>query len=137
MQTSGPTAPADAPPLGYATPAAVAGYDGPPPTKDESNMGLLMFILAIVTAGFLGPLIVWLMKKNESRYIDAQGKEILNYVITVIIVLLLNIPLWFILIGILIHFAVLVASLVFFIIGAVRASKGEFYRFPLAIRLLK
>jgi uncharacterized Tic20 family protein len=129
-----PPPPPETPALSYATP--VAGYDGPPPTKDEQNMGLLMFILAIFT-GFLGPLILWLMKKTESRYIDAQGKEILNYIITLIIALLVNIPLWFVLIGIVIHFAIIIASVVFFIIGAVRASKGMFYRFPLALRLLK
>jgi uncharacterized Tic20 family protein len=116
--------------------ASAPGGDLPQPTKDESNMGVLMFILAIFT-GFLGPLIVWLIKKNESRYIDAQGKEILNYIITVILAMLINIPLWFILIGILIHFGLIVASLVFFIIGAVRSSQGTFYRFPFAWRLLK
>ena len=130
----GSAPPPETPALGYATP--VVGYDGPPLTKDEQNMGLLMVILAIFT-GFLGPLILWLMKKNESRYIDSQGKEILNYMITIIIALLVNIPLWFILIGIVIHFAIVIASVVFFIIGAVRASKGTFYRFPFALRLLK
>lgn len=133
--TPAPTAEAPASgPLGYiSTPPA---YEGAPPTKDESNMSMLMFILAIFT-GFLGPLILWLVKKNESKFIDAQGKEILNYTITMIMVLLINIPLWFIIIGILIHFAVLIASLVFFIMGAVKASKGQFYRFPVALRLLK
>ncbi len=122
-------------PINYATPVP-GGYDGPAPTKDESNMGLLMFILAIFT-GFLGPLILWLVKKNESRYLDAQGKEVLNYIITIFLALLVNIPLWFILIGILIHFAIIIASIVFFIMGAIKASKGEFYRFPWALRLLK
>jgi uncharacterized protein len=120
--------------MSYAT--SVVGYDGPPPTKDESNMGLLMFILAIFT-GFLGPLILWLVKKNESKYIDAQGKEILNFQITLIIALLVNIPLWFIVIGIIIHFALIIANVVLMILGAIKASKGSFYRFPFALRLLK
>jgi uncharacterized Tic20 family protein len=125
------------PAVNYATPEPSGSlYDGSPLTKDEKNMGLLMFLLSIFT-GFLGPLILWLVKKNESKYLDAQGKEILNYIITLIIALLVNIPLWFVLIGILIHFGLIIASLVFFIIGAVRASQGTFYKFPFAWRLLK
>jgi uncharacterized Tic20 family protein len=126
--------PSDTPAIGYASP--VVGYDGPPPTKDETNMGMLIFILGIVT-GFVGPLILWLLKKAESRYIDAQGKEVLNFQITTILALIVNIPLFFIFIGILTHFAIVITYLVLMIIGAVQASKGGFYRFPFALRLLK
>jgi uncharacterized Tic20 family protein len=130
-----PPATAPTPPaISYETPPV--GYDGPPATKDEANMGMLMFILGIFT-GFLGPLIIWLVKKNDSRFLDAQGKEILNYQITVIIALIVNIPLWFIVIGILIHFGIIIATIVFMILGAMAASKGNFYKFPFALRLLK
>jgi uncharacterized Tic20 family protein len=107
-----------------------------PASKDDQNMGLLMFILGIFT-GFLGPLILWLVKKTDSRYLDAQGKEVLNFQITTILAMLVNIPLWFIIIGVFIHFALIITYLVLMIIGAVTASKGNFYRFPFALRLLK
>src|SRR3954451_10449592 len=123
-------------PAPAAAASPVVGYEAPagaemaqPQSKDEQNMGLLMFILGIFTS-FIGPLILWLMKKEQSRYLEAQGKEILNFQITTFIVMLCNIPLFFILIGILTHFAIVITYLVLMIIGAVTASKGNFYRFP-------
>lgn len=111
-------------------------YLGPPPTKDETNMSLIMFILGIFTH-FVGPLILWLIKKTESKFLDAQGKEVLNFQITVIIAMICNIPLFFVFIGFITHFAIVITYLVLMIIGAIAASKGNFYRFPFALRLLK
>src|SRR5438874_3877670 len=93
------------PPPPAADPGPVVGYEAapgaeivPPQSKDDQNMGLLMFILGIFT-GFLGPLILWLVKKDQSRYIDAQGKEILNWQITVFIALVACFVLAFVIIG--------------------------------------
>ena len=124
----------EAPVANYETPGGVVAVQ--PANKDEQNMGLLMFILGIFTS-FIGPLILWLMKKEQSRYLEAQGKEILNFQITTFLLMLCNIPLFFIVIGILTHFAIVITYLVLMIIGAVTASKGNFYRFPFAFRLLK
>lgn len=129
-----PIPPTDTPVVGYATP--VAGYDGPPPTKDETNMGLLMMILAIVT-GWLGPLIIWLMKKSESRFLDAQGKEVLNYEITIFLAFIACFILTFVLIGLFLLPIVILANLILLIMGAINVSKGNFHRFPFALRLLK
>jgi uncharacterized Tic20 family protein len=124
-----------APPVGYEAPAA--GMDiVPPANKDEQNMGLLMFILGIFT-GFLGPLILWLVKKDDSRYINAQGKEILNWQITVVLAFICCFILAFVIIGFFLIPVVAITNLVFMIIGAVTASKGQFYRYPFALRLLK
>src|SRR4051794_22840279 len=57
---------------------APAIYAGPPPTKDAVTMGMLCHLLGIFT-GFLGPLIIWLLKKDEHPFIDDQGKEALNF----------------------------------------------------------
>jgi len=124
----------ETPVASYETPGGVVAVQ--PANKDEQNMGLLMFILGIFTS-FIGPLILWLMKKEQSRYLEAQGKEILNFQITTFLLMLCNIPLFFIVIGILTHFAIVITYLVLMIIGAVTASKGNFYRFPFALRLLK
>ena len=128
-------APADAPVMGYAAPAGAIDMV-PPANKDEQNMGLLMFILAIFT-GFIGPLILWLLKKTDSRYIEAQGKEILNFQITVFLAFLVCFVLAFVVIGVFLIPIVWICYLVFTIIGAVTASKGNFYRYPFALRLLK
>jgi uncharacterized Tic20 family protein len=131
-----PAADTDAPVVGY---QATAGADiVPPQSKDDQNMGLLMFILGIFTH-FIGPLILWLMKKDQSRYIDAQGKEIINFQITVFLTAIAVMIIAIVTLGIgALLFPVLgITYLVFMIIGAVTASKGNFYRFPLALRLLK
>lgn len=113
-----------------------AGYSGPAPTKEECNMGMLIYILSIVT-GFIGPLIIWLMKKDQSPYLNDQGKESLNWIITVILVIIISIPLMFILVGFITYFGILIAHLVLTIMAAMKANKGIAYRYPLALRLLK
>ncbi len=122
-------------PLDYMKPTG-KGYAGPAPTKEESNMGMLIFILSLVT-GFIGPLIIWLLKKDQSQYLNDQGKESLNWIITVILVMIISIPLMFILIGFITYFGILIAHLVLTIIAAIKANKGIAYRYPFALRLLK
>ncbi len=122
-------------PLDYMKPSG-AGYSGPAPTKEECNMGMLIYILSIVT-GFIGPLIIWLMKKDQSPYLNDQGKESLNWIITVILVIIISIPLMFILVGFITYFGILIAHLVLTIMAAMKANKGIAYRYPLALRLLK
>jgi uncharacterized Tic20 family protein len=92
---------------------------------------------------FIGPLIIWLMKKDSMPFVDDQAKEALNFNITVAIAslvllvfsvltlgigLVLAIPLW-IIIGIF--------WLVFTIMAGVKANAGERYRYPFALRLIK
>jgi uncharacterized Tic20 family protein len=52
-------------------------------TQDECMMAMLAHLLAIFTS-FIGPLIIWLMKKNDSRFVDAHGRECLNWILTVV-----------------------------------------------------
>jgi len=129
-----PQAPPSAQPLNYQPPTG--GYTGPAPTKDDTNMAVLSYILAIFT-GFIGPLIIWLLKKEQSQFVNDQGKEVLNWIITVILAMLACIPLMFILIGFLLYPLVLLCHVIFTIMGAVKVSRGIAYRYPFAIRLLK
>ena len=108
----------------------------PTPTPDEKNLSLLMHVLSLVGFSLIGPLIVWLIKKDESAFIDKQGRELLNFQISLLIYVLICIPLCFILIGIPMLFAVGIASLILTIIGLIRATEGKIYRFPLTIRML-
>jgi uncharacterized protein len=129
-----PTGPGNA--FDYSPVTSVAGYDGPPPTKDECNMAVLIYVLSIFT-GFIGPLIIWLLKKDSSKFIDHQGKEVLNWCITFVLGYIVSFILMFVLIGFLMMIALLVAAIVFAILGAMKVSKGIPYRYPFAIRLLK
>ncbi len=106
------------------------------PSTDDRNLAMLAHLLGIVS-GFVGALIIWLIKKDQSAYVDEQGKEALNFQITMLIAFVGAWILVFILIGALLFPLLLVVNLVFCILAAVAASKGEHYRYPIAIRLLK
>jgi uncharacterized protein len=111
-------------------------------TEDEKTLGMLCHLLGILT-GFVGPLILWLIKKDTSRYIDYHGREALNFQITLFIVLftliIMTMFLMFIFIGILLIPVIIVIpilALVVEILAAVAAQKGELYRYPCCIRLV-
>lgn len=108
------------------------------PGKDEINMGMLAHLLGIFT-GFLGPLIIWLIKKEESKYIAESSREALNFQITLLFVyvglaIFSCITLGF---GAILIFPIWIAAIIFMIIGTVKATKGELYRYPACIRLIK
>lgn len=106
------------------------------PSNDDRNLAMLAHLLGIVS-GFVGALIIWLIKKDQSAYVDEQAKEALNFQITMLIAFVAASILMFVIIGILLMPLLLVANLVLCIVAAVRASKGEHYRYPFALRLLK
>jgi uncharacterized Tic20 family protein len=106
------------------------------PSTDDRNIAMLAHLLGIVS-GFVGALIIWLIKKDQSAYVDDQAKEALNFQITMLIAFVGAWILMFVLIGMLLMPLLLVANLVFCILGAVAASNGKNYRYPVAIRLLK
>ena len=109
------------------------------PSPDEYNWGMmahLSSVLALALGGmmFLGPLVVWLVKKDQSGFVEDQAKEALNFQIAVLIAVLVC--------GIscVLSPAILVivpAGIIYPIIGAMRANKGEYYRYPYTIRLIK
>jgi len=84
----------------------------------------------------LGPLIVWLLKRDLSPEIDANGKESLNFQISMLIYDAIAAILCIVLIGIPILIALWVLNTVFVIIASVKTSEGTFYRYPFTIRFL-
>ena len=92
----------------------------------------------------LGPLVVWLAKRDDSPEIDAHGKESLNFQISMLIytagLAVVCFILMFVLVGFLLLplFGVLhLLNLIFVIIASVKASEGKLYRYPMTIRLVK
>jgi hypothetical protein len=134
-----PHVPPTAPPLD----APTADAQTMRPSKDECNMAMLCHLLAIFT-WFVGPLIIWLIRREESRYVDQQGKEALNFQITVSIAYAVCFVLFiaaaiipfFVCIVAPIGVAVSAVDLVFCILAAVAASKGEPYRYPASLRMI-
>lgn len=105
-------------------------------SRDARMWGMLCHLLAIFTC-FIGPLIIWLIKKEEDAFIDDQGKEALNFQITVAIAGFVSFLLSFICIGFFLGAAVGICNLVFCIIASIKANGGERYRYPVALRLIK
>lgn len=86
--------------------------------------------------GFAVPLLMWLLKKDTSKAIDAHGKEVVNFHIAVAIYFVIAGALMFIFIGFLLAPVVAIFALVCGVLGAVKASNGEFFRYPLTLRLI-
>ena len=111
-------------------------------TRDERNWAMLSHLLALV--GYLvipfgnvaAPLIIYLMKKDESPFVADQARESLNFQISVCIYALISGVLILVLIGLLLLPVVGVAGAILTIIASVKAANGEAYRYPLTIRLI-
>ncbi|MCD6596838.1 MAG: DUF4870 domain-containing protein [Bacteroidales bacterium] len=83
------------------------------------------------------PLIIWLLKKDESELVDDQGKESLNFQLSMTIYFLLAIPFVFLVIGIPLLIILGVIDLILVILAAVSAAQGQAYRYPLSIKFIK
>lgn len=105
-------------------------------SSEERNWALLAHILCIIV-GVLAPLVIWLIKKDESAYVAEHAKESLNFQISMIIYSFIAGILCFAVIGFVLLPILGVFALVVIIIATVRASKGQIYEYPLTIRLVK
>jgi uncharacterized Tic20 family protein len=99
--------------------------------------GLAGYVVPVVISGIIAPLIVWQIKKEDDPFIDVNGKEAVNFQISVGIYALVSIPLCFVCVGLITLPAVAIFNLVFLIIAAIKANNGEQYRYPLCIRFIK
>jgi len=112
------------------------------PAPDERTWATLAHLSGLLAAwlggfSFLGPLIVWLIKKDQSPFVGDQAKEALNFQIAVTIAVWVSIALiWVFCIGLILLAVVAIGSIVFSIIAAMEANKGVYYRYPYTIRLI-
>jgi uncharacterized Tic20 family protein len=114
-------------------------------SSDEKMFGMLCHLLSIF-AGFLAPLIIWLIKKDNSRYIDSEGKSALNFQISLIVyytvLTVISTVLTFITFGIfgmiapLLYTGIWVFSLVVTILASVQANGSGGYNYPLSIKFI-
>ena len=113
--------------------------DRPPPntsSKNDDRMLAMFCHLGGIIGGFLVPLIIWLIKKEESSYIDHHGKEALNFQITMMIGHVIAGALACFTFG-LSSMVVLAFTITFSIIAAMAANRGERYEYPVTIRLIQ
>jgi uncharacterized Tic20 family protein len=94
------------------------------------------FVIPIIGA-VIGPLIIWQIKKDEFRFVDEQGKEAVNFQISMLIYGVVAGLLCFACVGFVLLPAVVIVDLVFLLIAAVKANNGQSYRYPLTIRFIK
>ena len=118
------------------TNASVSGV-----SADERQWAMIAHLsalsgLIIPFGNVLGPLIVWLMKKDTMPFVEQQGKEALNFQITVALALLVSGILIFVVIGILLMPVIAVAALVLTIMAGIKANEGVAYRYPFTLRLI-
>jgi len=111
-------------------------------SKNEQNMGMLCHLLALsgylIPLGHLaGPLVIWMMKREEMPFVESQGKESLNFQISVSIYGIAAAISIFLLIGFILLPAVIVFSLVCVILASIETANGKPYRYPLCIRFIK
>jgi uncharacterized protein len=112
-----------------------------PANKDENTMGIVCHLLgfagmAVPFGNVIGPLVLWLIKRGDSPYLDAMGKEVLNFNISWTIYGLIAAALIFVVVGLLILPVLGIAWIIFVVMGSIKASEGKIYRYPLTIRLI-
>lgn len=130
-------APQPPPPYGAPQPPPPYGYAGAAPLspQDEKNWSLGAH-LGVLLVGFLAPLVIWLVYKGRGPFLEHHAKESLNFQITVTIALFAFALLSLVLVGIFLLLALIPWMIVMPIIAAVKASNGEWYRYPLTLRLV-
>jgi uncharacterized protein len=112
-------------------------------TQDEKTFGMLAHLSALAVfvlpsfGNIIGPLIIWLIKKDQSAWVDKQGKESLNFQISITIYFIVSAILIVLLIGFLLMFVVWVFWLVMVIIASVKVNDGLDYSYPLTIRFIR
>jgi uncharacterized Tic20 family protein len=152
------TMPASSAPLPMAKPAAGSSnggggnpYSSPPPSpyaqspthqQDVRTWSMLLHLaqlsgFVVPFGSIVVPIIIWQIKKAELPEIDAHGKVVVNWIISGIIYAVVSALLCIVVIGIPMLLALIVLHIVFPIIGGVKASNGELWKYPLSIAFLK
>lgn len=112
------------------------------PTKDERTWALIAHLSAIVGfvipfGNIIGPLLIWILKKDEFPFVNDQGKEALNFQISVTIYVMIAAIFVILLIGIPILIVLGIFVLVVIVLAAINSYDGKYYRYPLTIRFIK
>lgn len=106
------------------------------PSSDERTMAILSHLLTIFF-GFIPPLIIWLIKKDESKYVSEHAKESLNFQITIFLAYIVAGILVCLFIGVILLFVVWAISIIFAIMATIEANNNKIYKYPFCLRLIK
>jgi uncharacterized protein len=108
----------------------------------ERNWAMLCHLSAFAGfffpfGGIIGPLICWLSRKDESAWVNINGRNSLNFQLSILLYIVLTIPLCFIIVGIPIIILLVTLKIIFTIIASIKASKGELFKYPLLIPFIQ
>lgn len=101
------------------------------------HLSALAGFIGIPFGNIIGPLIIWLIKKNDFPFVNEQGKEALNFQISLTIYGIIAALLIFVVIGIFLLIGLGIFGLIMVIIASIKANQGESYRYPITIRIIK
>lgn len=108
-----------------------------PLSQSDERLWATLIHVGGILIGFLAPLIGYLVLKDRSRFVEEHAKTALNFQITVAIASVVSGFLMLVLIGLLLLVAVWIVNIVFSVMAAVAANRGEPYRYPLTIPFIK
>jgi uncharacterized Tic20 family protein len=103
--------------------------------SDEKTWSMLAHLGGIIL-GFLAPLIIWLVFKDRGPFVKHHATEALNFQIALLIANIVAAILWVIGVGVLLTAALYIANIVFCILAGLAANRGEWYRYPVSLRLI-
>ena len=111
-------------------------------TPDEKNWGMYCHLagfagLLVPFGNVLGPLLIWIIKKEEYPFVEVEGKEALNFQITVSIAAIIAGLLSVVLIGIPLLIAIVILAIIFMIKAVMETNEGRPYRYPFNLRLVQ
>ena len=111
-------------------------------TESERNWAMLCHLSAFAGfffpfGGIIGPLVCWLSKRDDSAWVNINGRAALNFQLSILLYIVLAIPLCFIIIGIPIIAVLGTLKVICIIIASIKASKGEYFRYPLVIPFIQ
>ena len=113
------------------------------PTENERTWGMLAHLSALtgvvvwLLGCIIGPLAVWIARRDQSAFVAEHAREALNFNITVVLAALVCMLLMLVFVGFILGTALFVVWLVFTLLAAIKASEGEHYRYPFSLRLVK
>ncbi len=111
-------------------------------TTEQRQMGMYLHLsqlanIVLFPVGIIVPIVLWQTQKEKIPALDAHGKMVVNWMISMTIYMFASIVLMFVIVGFLTLFAVALMGIIFPIVGGIKANNGELWQYPLTIKFLK
>ena len=119
----------------------MSGMTGPPvqgpvdaPPNADDKMWAMFAHLSYFVMGIIGPLVIWVVKKDKAPYVEDQAKEALNFQIAVTVAAMISVMT---IVLIPIAMVIMLGGMIYSVLAAVEANNGNYYRYPFTLRLIK